>query len=104
MMGAVCFVPVVFIVEFSAIFILHSSAARFLHYHHDTLVVELSAPPSQPPARLLLILYLEYKESTRAFDPPLRMKFLYLLLTLFSISEVELDALGDFVLTSTFTA
>lgn len=70
MMGAVCFVSVVFIVEFSAIFILHSSAARFLHYHHDTLVVELSAPPSQPPARLLLILYLEYKESTRAFDPP----------------------------------
>lgn len=49
MMGAVCFVPVVFIVEFSAIFILHSSAARFLHYHHDTLVVELSGPPSQPP-------------------------------------------------------
>lgn len=32
------------------------------------------------------------------------MKFLYLLLTLFSISEVELDALSDFVLTSTFTA
>lgn len=103
-MGAVCFVPVVFIVEFSAIFILHSSAARFLHYHHDTLVVELSAPRPSPPLGSSSSFIWSTKSPHEPLIPPLRMKFLYLLLTLFSISEVELDALGDFVLTSTFTA
>lgn len=56
-----------------------------------------------PTPSLLLILYLEYKESTKAFDLPPN-EILLSLARPVSISEVELDALGDFCLTSTFTA
>lgn len=72
----------------------HSSFSPSLSWY---LSCKIKCLPQPAPSNLLiLILYLEYKESTKAFDLPRRVKFLYLLITL--LPSLKLN-LSDFFIT-----
>lgn len=72
----------------------HSSFSPSLSWY---LSCKIKCLPQPAPSNLLiLILYLEYKRSTKAFDLPHRVKFLYLLITL--LPSLKLN-LSDFFIT-----